>query len=527
MPDEKNAAGGEEIVVQMKEITKVYPNGVAANQGVDFTLRRGEIHALMGENGAGKSTLMKMLFGLEQPTSGEIIIKGEKLTLSSPSVAIAHGIGMVHQHFMLVPSLTVAENMVLGMVPKKSGMFIDQQKALEITKEYSEKYNLHVEPEAKVADIPVGMKQKVEILKALVRGAEILILDEPTAVLTTQETAELFQELIHLKNQGYTIVFISHKLNEIMQITDRLTIMRGGRSMGVYNTCDVTKEEISRLMVGRDVVLDVQKDKAQPTDTVLRVRDLEYVNEWNKKMLDKVSFDVRRGEILGVAGVEGNGQKELVDSLFSFRRPDSGTITVNGENIVGLSQQKLRELGVSLVPEDRMLYGIAASASIEENILSDRCADKEFNKGPLFNLNAIHRETDRLIKEFTVLCKSRKQAVGMLSGGNIQKVVVAREFSSDPVLILADQPTRGIDVGATEFIRKKLVELSRSGIAVLLISADLNEVMELSDSLIVMHNGKIAAYFEDTSTLTDDVMGEYMLGLKEQSADEVRRVCHD
>ena len=527
MPDEKNAAGGEEIVVQMKEITKVYPNGVAANQGVDFTLRRGEIHALMGENGAGKSTLMKMLFGLEQPTSGEIIIKGEKLTLSSPSVAIAHGIGMVHQHFMLVPSLTVAENMVLGMVPKKSGMFIDQQKALEITKEYSEKYNLHVEPEAKVADIPVGMKQKVEILKALVRGAEILILDEPTAVLTTQETAELFQELIHLKNQGYTIVFISHKLNEIMQITDRLTIMRGGRSMGVYNTCDVTKEEISRLMVGRDVVLDVQKDKAQPTDTVLRVRDLEYVNEWNKKMLDKVSFDVRRGEILGVAGVEGNGQKELVDSLFSFCRPDSGTITVNGENIVGLSQQKLRELGVSLVPEDRMLYGIAASASIEENILSDRCTDKEFNKGPLFNLNAIHRETDRLIKEFTVLCKSRKQAVGMLSGGNIQKVVVAREFSSDPVLILADQPTRGIDVGATEFIRKKLVELSRSGIAVLLISADLNEVMELSDSLIVMHNGKIAAYFEDTSTLTDDVMGEYMLGLKEQSADEVRRVCHD
>ena len=527
MPDEKNAAGGEEIVVQMKEITKVYPNGVAANQGVDFTLRRGEIHALMGENGAGKSTLMKMLFGLEQPTSGEIIIKGEKLTLSSPSVAIAHGIGMVHQHFMLVPSLTVAENMVLGMVPKKSGMFIDQQKALEITKEYSEKYNLHVEPEAKVADIPVGMKQKVEILKALVRGAEILILDEPTAVLTTQETAELFQELIHLKNQGYTIVFISHKLNEIMQITDRLTIMRGGRSMGVYNTCDVTKEEISRLMVGRDVVLDVEKDKAQPTDTVLRVRDLEYVNEWNKKMLDKVSFDVRRGEILGVAGVEGNGQKELVDSLFSFCRPDSGMITVNGENIVGLSQQKLRELGVSLVPEDRMLYGIAASASIEENILSDRCADKKFNKGPLFNLNAIHEETDRLIKEFTVLCKSRKQAVGMLSGGNIQKVVVAREFSSDPVLILADQPTRGIDVGATEFIRKKLVELSRSGIAVLLISADLNEVMELSDSLIVMHNGKIAAYFEDTSTLTDDVMGEYMLGLKEQSADEVRRVCHD
>ena len=526
MPDEKTVQSGEQYVVQMKAITKVYPNGVAANQGVDFNLRKGEIHALMGENGAGKSTLMKMLFGLEQPTSGEIIVNGEKLNLTSPSVAISKGIGMVHQHFMLVPSLSVAENMVLGMVPRK-GLFIDQAKAIEITREYAEKYNLHVEPEAKVMDIPVGMKQKVEILKALVRGAKILILDEPTAVLTTQETTELFKELLHLKEQGYTIVFISHKLNEIMQITDRLTIMRNGRSMGVYNTKDVTKEEISRLMVGRDVVLTVQKEQAQPTDTVLRVRDVEYVNEWNKKMLDKVSFDVRKGEILGIAGVEGNGQKELVDMLFGFNTPNAGSITVNGESVIGLSQQKLRQLGVSLVPEDRMIYGIASSASIEENVISDRCSDKRFNKGPLFNMKAIHAESDRLIEDYTVLCKSRKQQVGMLSGGNIQKVVVAREFSNDPVLILADQPTRGIDVGATEFIRKKLVELSRSGIAVLLISADLNEVMELSDSLIVMHNGHIAAYFEDTSALSDDVMGEYMLGLKQQPEEEVRRVCHD
>lgn len=376
-------------------------------------------------------------------------------------------------------------------------------------------------------DIPVGMKQKVEILKALVRGAKILILDEPTAVLTTQETVELFKELRNLKEQGYTIVFISHKLNEIMEITDRLTIMRGGRSMGVYNTCDVTKEEISRLMVGRDVILNVQKDKAQPTDVVLRVRDVEYVNEWHKKMLDKISFDVRRGEILGIAGVEGNGQKELVDMLFGFLTPNAGSVTVQEENILGLPQQKLRSKGISLVPEDRMLYGIAASASIEENLISDRSAEKRLNHGPLFNMKAIHEEADRLIEDYTVLCKSRKQQVGMLSGGNIQKVVVAREFSGDPVLILADQPTRGIDVGATEFIRKKLVELSRSGIAVLLISADLAEVMELSDSLIVMHGGKIAAYFEDTSTLTDDVMGEYMLGLKHQSDEVIRRVCHD
>ena len=526
MPDGIPAAN-DEYVVQMKKITKVYPNGVAANQGVDFNLRRGEIHALMGENGAGKSTLMKMLFGLEQPTSGEIIVNGESLNLSSPSVAIAHGIGMVHQHFMLVPSLSVAENMVLGMVPQKSGIFIDKAKAIEITREYAEKFNLHVEPEAKVMDIPVGMKQKVEILKALVRGAKILIMDEPTAVLTSQETAELFVELKNLKNQGYTIVFISHKLNEIMEITDRLTIMRSGRSMGVYYTKDVTKEEISRLMVGRDVVLTVQKDKAVPQEAILKVRDLEYVNEWGKKMLDKISFDVRAGEILGIAGVEGNGQKELVDMLFNFNIPNAGTVTVNGTSIIGMPQRKIRELGVSLVPEDRMLYGIAATASIEENVISDRSGQKRFNNGPLFNMNAIHEESDRLIKEFTVLCKSRKQQVGMLSGGNIQKVVVAREFSNEPVLILADQPTRGIDVGATEFIRKKLVELSRSGIAVLLVSADLNEVMELSDSLIVMHNGKIAAYFDDTAGLTDDIMGEYMLGLKEQSKEEIRRVCHD
>ena len=517
----------EDYVVQMKGITKVYPNGIAANQGVDLNIRRGEIHALMGENGAGKSTLMKMLFGLEQPTEGEIWVNGEKVNLSSPTVAISKGIGMVHQHFMLVPSLTVAENMVLGMVPKKSGLFIDKKKAVELTEEYSKRFNLHVDPTAKVMDIPVGMKQKVEILKALVRGAKILILDEPTAVLTTQETSELFRELVNLKKDGYTIIFISHKLNEIMEITDRMTILRGGRSMGVHNTSDVTPEVISRLMVGRDVVLKVEKDRAKPTDEVLRVRDLEYVNEWGKKMLDKVSFSVRKGEILGIAGVEGNGQKELVDMLFHLNTPNSGTVTVNGENIIGLSQRDIRKKGISLVPEDRMLYGIAGAASIQENIISDRCGDKRLNKGLLFDMKAIHEETDRLIQDYTVLCKSRDQRVDNLSGGNIQKVVVAREFSNDPCLIIADQPTRGIDVGATEFIRKKLVELSRSGIAVLLVSADLNEVMELSDSLIVMYGGKIAAYFEETDDLTDSVMGEYMLGLNHQTPDEIRRVCHE
>ena len=511
-----------EFVVQMVGITKVYPNGIAANRDVDFNVRGGEIHALMGENGAGKSTLMKMLFGLEQPTEGKIIVNGETVHLTSPTVAISKGIGMVHQHFMLVPSLTVAENIVLGMAPTK-GMFIDYKKA----EEYSKRYNLPVEPDKRVMDIPVGMKQKVEILKALVRGAKILILDEPTAVLTTQETEELFRELIHLKEQGYTIIFISHKLNEIKQITDRITIMRAGKSMGVYNTAEISKEEISRLMVGRDVVLAVQKDKAEPKETVLQVRGLTYTNEWNKKMLDGVSFSVRQGEILGVAGVEGNGQGELVEMLFNLNRPDSGSATVNGQEIIGLPQDKLRALGVSLIPEDRMTYGIAGAATIEENLISDRIDQKRFNKGPFFNMKAIHAESEQLIKDFAVLCKSHQQKVQMLSGGNIQKVVVAREFSSNPKLIIADQPTRGIDVGATEFIRNKLVELSRAGAAVLLVSADLDEVMELSDSLIVMCGGKIAAYFEDTSTLTDAVMGEYMLGLKSQSDEEIRRVCHE
>lgn len=517
----------EEFAVEMKGITKVYPNGIAANQDVDLMVRTGEIHALMGENGAGKSTLMKMLFGLEQPTSGEIRVNGERVNLTSPTVAIAKGIGMVHQHFMLVPSLTVAENMVLGMVPKKSGLFIDGKRAIDITREYAEKFNLHVDPTARVCDIPVGMKQKVEILKALVRGAKILILDEPTAVLTTQETAELFKELMSLKQQGYTIIFISHKLAEIMQITDRMTILRGGKSMGVHDTKDVSPEKISRLMVGRDVVLTVEKQPSKPAETVLRVRDLEFVNEWGKKMLDKVSFDLRAGEILGIAGVEGNGQKELVDTLFHLSEPNAGSAAVNGKSLLGQSQRAIRKTGVSLVPEDRMLYGIAGSGTIEENLIADRCGEKRLNRGPLFDMKAIHAECSQLIGDYAVLCKSGAQQVKMLSGGNIQKVVVAREFSNNPKLIIADQPTRGIDVGATEFIRRKLVELSRSGIAVLLVSADLNEVMELSDSLMVMYGGQITAYFEDTSHLTDEIMGEYMLGLKRQTAEEIGRVCHE
>lgn len=515
------------VVVEMRNIDKIYPNGVAANKNVNYSVLEGEIHALMGENGAGKSTLMKILFGMEAPTNGEIFINSEKVHLNSPDAAISKGIGMVHQHFMLVPSLTVAENIVLGMAPRKNKIFIDYDKAVQLTVENAEKYNLKVEPNAKVADIPVGMKQKVEILKALIRGAKILILDEPTAVLTTQETEELFHELKHLKKQGYTIIFISHKLREIKALTDRLTIMRDGTTIGVYNTADISESEISKLMVGRDVNLTLDKSAPNPKEVVLKVKELSYTNEWNKKMLNNVSFSLRAGEILGIAGVEGNGQRELVDMLFNLSNADKGSITVNGEEILGKSHKELRKLGISLIPEDRMTYGIAGSGTIAENLISDRFEEKRFNKGPLFNTKQIAKETDSLIEEYQVLAKSRKQQVKMLSGGNIQKVVVAREFSSNPKLIIADQPTRGIDVGAAEFIHKKLVELSRAGAAVLLVSADLNEVMSLSDSLIVFNGGRIVAYFKETNNLNDIMLGEYMLGIKEQNPDEVKEVCHE
>ncbi|HZK28969.1 MAG TPA: ABC transporter ATP-binding protein [Clostridia bacterium] len=514
-----------ELVVQMKGIAKIYPNGVAANQAVDFSVKAGEIHALIGENGAGKSTLMKILFGLEQPTEGEIIVEGEPVYFSSPTDAIAKGIGMVHQHFMLVPSLTVAENIVLGMAPRKSGLFIDYKQAVALTKEYAEQFNLHVEPTARVADITAGMKQKVEILKALARGARVLILDEPTAILTTQETVGLFRELKELKAKGFTIIFISHKLNEIKELTDRITIMRGGKTVGVYDTDSITEQDISGLMVGRDVILTVDKDQAEPTDVVLHVENIHFVNEWDKRALDGVTFSVRSGEIVGIAGVEGNGQRELVDILFGLKLPGKGSVAVGGKNLIGLPQAMIRELGVSYIPEDRMTFGIAETATIEENLISDRYGQKRFNRGPLFKMDELHKESDRLIIDYSVLCKSRSQEVGMLSGGNIQKVVVAREFSSDPILIIADQPTRGIDVGATELIRKRLVELSRAGAAVLLVSADLNEVMELSDSLIVFYEGKIAGYFDD-GQWDDVMMGEYMLGLKSQSDEEIGRASY-
>lgn len=515
----------EEILL-MDKITKVYPNGFVANKDVTLSINKGEIHALVGENGAGKSTLMKVLFGIEQPEEGKIYIKGKEVKINNPLEAIANGVGMVHQHFMLVPSLTVAENVVLGMEPKKNGLF-DFEEAVRITEEAVNKYNLKVSVRAKVEDLPVGFKQKVEIIKALVRGAEILILDEPTAVLTPQETAELFVELKNLRDQGHTIVFISHKLNEIKELCDRLTVLRLGKSVGKAIVADVTEQEISKMMVGRDVVLKVEKTKAEPKETVLKVRDLRIASDTGRTIVDNISFSVRKGEILGVAGVEGNGQSQISEAITGLLGFQSGSITVNGVDVKGKSIRQIREMGVSHVSEDRMTYGVAATSGVKDNVISDRYYKKEFNKGVLMDKKKIEDLSDRLIKEFLIKCDDRDRAVKMLSGGNMQKVVVAREFSNNPKLVIANQPTRGIDVGATEFIRKRLVELRDEGTAVLLISADLNEVLELSDSLIVMNEGHIAAYIPDASSISDMELGEYMLGVKKQTPEEIARVAYD
>lgn len=510
----------------MENITKVYDNGIMANNNVCFSCTKGEIHAICGENGAGKTTLMKLLFGIEQPNQGKIYIKDQEVSLTSPTKAIELGIGMVHQHFMLVPSLTVAENVVLGIEPRK-GLKFDKNKAMQITKEVSEKYDLTIDPLAKVEDISVGLKQKVEIIKALVKGAEILILDEPTAVLTPQETKELFEQLRALRAAGHTIIFISHKLDEVKSLCDRVTVIRHGKTVGVYNIADVTQADISRLMVGVDVELTIDKAKANPGKSVLNVKNLSLRNEAGKPVLKDVSFSVREGEILGIAGVEGNGQSDLIRMITGFAEGGSGEISLLGKNTRKMSIRELRDEGLVYVPEDRMTTGVAAALSIGDNLMADKSDLPRYNKGMLLNRKTIEEDTNRWIEEYQVLCSSREQPVQMLSGGNIQKVVVAREFNSYNKLLICDQPTRGIDVGATEFIRKRLVAMRDEGKAVLLVSADLGEVMNLADSLIVMFGGQIVAYFDDVSNLTEDELGYYMLGVKKMTAEQIGGALHE
>jgi len=510
----------------MKDITRVYNNGIIANDKVNFSAAKGEIHAICGENGAGKTTLMKMLFGIEQPDEGQIIIKGEEVKLSSPTKAIEAGIGMVHQHFMQVPSLTVAENIILGIEPTK-GLTFDMDKAVEMTKEVCDKYGFNIDPKARVMDITVGVKQKVEIVKALVKGCDILILDEPTAVLTPQETTELFAQLKVLRESGCTIIFISHKLNEVKELCDRVTVIRKGRTIGVYNVADVTEADISRAMVGVDVELQVAKDPAQPKGNVLTVKDLGVFNAIGKKVVKNVSFSVREGEILGIAGVEGNGQREMLDAITGLGSYKEGSIDLLGQEVGKQNIKQLRKLGLVHVPEDRMTLGIAANMSIKENMVADKMDDPSLAGKFFLKLKDIKNTTDKWIEEYRVLCKNGEQPISGLSGGNIQKVVVAREFTSYNRLVVVDQPTRGIDVGASEFIRERLVKMRDEGRAVLLNSADLGELMNLSDSLIVMHGGEIVAYFSDITDLSEDELGYYMLGVKKMTPEEIGGALHE
>lgn len=528
MENEKIMDNNHDVVLAMENITKIYDNGFVANKDITLELRRGEIHGLVGENGAGKTTLMKVLFGHEQPESGRIMLNGKEVHIQNPLQAIDLGIGMVHQHFMLVDSLSVAENMVLGVEPRKSRFLFDHKKAVELTEQTAKKFNLPIDPEALIKDLSVGYKQRVEILKVLLRGVKILILDEPTAVLTPQETDELFEQLINLKNQGYTIVFISHKLQEVKQICDRITVLRLGQVTGTAELRDVSIQGISRMMVGRDVILDIEKKKAEPKQTVLKVRDLVHTNKFGVKAIDGISFDVRAGEILGVAGVEGNGQSELSETICGLLPIEKGTIEIEGKSIAGCSIDNIRKRKVSMVHEDRMIYGVSSNQSIEENMISERYYKPEYQKNGIQNKAYIRDEAKRLIKEFVVKCDGPEAPIKTLSGGNVQKVVAAREFSSDPKLLVVAHPTRGIDVGATDLIRRKIVELrDEKDTAVLLFSADLNELINVSDSIVVMFEGKIVAYFPDLTGITPEVLGEYMLGIKKQDDAEIGGVVHE
>ena len=507
-------------LLKMEGITKIYGNGFMANKDITFTVNEGEIHALIGENGAGKTTLMKILFGLENCQQGKIYLDGKEVHIENPLDAIAKGVGMVHQHFMLVPNLSVAENVVLGIEPGP-GQIFDKKTAVRMTEEASEKFQLKVDPNALVRDISVGLKQKVELLKALIRGAKVLILDEPTAVLTPQEVRELFVQLKSLKANGYGIIFISHKLDEVMELCDSATVLRHGRVTGFVKKEEMNELALSRLIVGRDIVNTIEKDESNVGDTVLKVRNVTYVDDIGKKLVDDVSFGVRAGEIVGIAGVEGNGQNEVSEIITGLLKMTAGSVSINGTDIAGLNIAQIRKLGLAHISEDRMTYGCAQDMSIYDNLSSIYLDNPKFTKGVFVNQKVLDQYVKDCIMEFEIACDSDKSPVRMLSGGNIQKVIVAREFTSGANIIIANQPTRGIDVGTASLIHKLLQKYTREkGFAVLLISSDLNEVMNLSDRLLIMRDGRIAAQFTYMKKVNDELMGEYMLGIRKMSEEE-------
>jgi simple sugar transport system ATP-binding protein len=506
-------------LVEMHDIVKVYPNGVVANRAVNFAVNPGEIHALVGENGAGKSTLMKILYGMEQPTGGRILLYGKPVTIVSPHHAIDLGIGMVHQNFMLVPTFTIAQNIVLGHEPRK-GRFVDGEAAVRVTERLAQEYGLEVDATAAVEAAPVGMRQRAEILKTLYRGAELLILDEPTAVLTPQETDDLFGAVRRLVQQGKTVIFITHKLREVKEISDRVTVMRHGAVTGVVATAGVTEEEIARMMVGREVFLQVEKPPQRRTAVVAELRNLGYVGPSGRPVLRDLSLTVYGGEILAIAGVEGNGQTELAEVLSGLKPLTTGKIVIHGQEVTGQDARHMRAAGVGHIPEDRLTNGVALDASIADNLVVDRYDQPPFTVGGVLRPGRIRQNALRLMEQFDIRAAGPDAWMRSLSGGNMQKVILAREFSAGPALLIAAQPTRGVDIGASEFVRSQLVEKRNEGKAVVLISADLAEVMSLADRIAVIYKGRIVGIFRNTPELTEQELGLYMLGVQEQpSAD--------
>ena len=504
----------EDLVLEMRGIRKEFP-GVVANDDVNLDIRRGEVHALLGENGAGKSTLMNILYGLYRPDAGEILLHGKPVTFTSARDAIQAGIGMVHQHFMLIPVMTVAENIVLGVEPHK-GALLDERGAERRVRELSQRFGLVVEPTALVSDITVGQEQRVEILKALYRGADILILDEPTAVLTPQEAHELFEIVNSLKADGKSIIFISHKLKEVLEIADRITVLRRGKTIETVPREGATEESLARAMVGREVLLRVDKSPAEPGDVLLAVEDLHVRDDRGIEKIRGISFDVRAGEIVGIAGVDGNGQTELIDAITGLTKIDSGAVRVGGTEVHHASARRMLDVGVGHIPEDRQRRGLVLEFSIAENIaLHDYAAPPDAKWGWLFPKRLIQR-AGRLIKEFDVRGGGPLTRAGGLSGGNQQKVVLAREIARDPKVLIAAQPTRGLDVGAIEFVHRRIVAERDEGRAVLLVSLELDEVVSLSDRVLVIYEGEVVG--EHSGEVSEEQIGLEMLGGKERTA---------
>ena len=489
------------LVLEMRHVTKRFP-GIVANDDISFDLREGEVHALLGENGAGKSTLMNILYGLYHPDEGEILIKGKPVRLGSPSAAIDAGVGMVHQHFMLIPVMTVAENIVLAQEPTTGGVFLDIAEAERRVKEISDRYGLAVDPRARIDRITVGQQQRVEILKALYREADILVLDEPTAVLTPQEAKELFEVVRSLTERGKSIVFISHKLNEVLEIADRITVLRRGKLIETLPGEGATEAGLARLMVGREVLLRVEKSAAQPGDPLLEVEDLHVVDDRGIEKVRGVSFDVRAGEIVGIAGIDGNGQTELIDAMTGLRRVDGGSVVVDGQDVTSVGVQEHFDSGLGHIPEDRQRRGLVLEFSIAENIAIHDYRSKPDSRFGWLSPSRLIETARRLIQEFDVRGGGPRTRAAGLSGGNQQKVILAREINRDPKVLIAAQPTRGLDVGAIEYVHRRLVEQRDAGCAVLLVSFELDEVLDLADRILVMYGGQIV--LERMSGKTDE-----------------------